>query len=54
MLKNYIKIALRNITRSKVFSFINISGLAIGLTCFMLIAVYVYNELNYDRYLVES
>ena len=54
MLKNYLKIALRNITRSKVFSFINISGLAIGLTSFMLIAVYVYNELNYDRYPTES
>ena len=50
MLKNYFKIALRNFRKSKIFSFINIFGLAVGLTCFMLIAAYVYNELSYDRY----
>jgi len=50
MLKNYFKIAVRNLKRNKIFSFINIFGLAVGLTCFMLIAVYVYNELTYDTY----
>src|SRR4029077_8122857 len=50
MLKNYLKIALRNLRRGKAFSLINIIGLAIGLTCFMLIAVFVYDELSYDRY----
>jgi putative ABC transport system permease protein len=50
MLKNYLKIAWRNITKNKVFSFINIAGLAIGLACFTLIALYVVDELSYDRY----
>lgn len=50
MIKNYFKIALRNLRKNKAFSFINIFGLAIGLTCFMLISVFVYNELSYDKY----
>lgn len=54
MIKNYFKIAWRNIRRNKAFSFINISGLAIGLCSFMFIAVFVYNELNYDTFPEES
>ncbi len=54
MLKNYFKIALRNFKRNKIFSFINIFGLAVGLACFMLIAAYVYNELTYDRYPADA
>lgn len=50
MLKNYIKIALRQLSRNAIFSFINIIGLAIGLACFMLIASYVYFELSYDNF----
>src|SRR5258705_5370637 len=50
MFKNYLKIAWRNISKNKVFSFINIAGLAIGLSCFTLIALYVVDELSYDRY----
>src|ERR1700746_608612 len=50
MLRNYIKIAFRNLAKNKVFSFINIFGLAIGLTCCMLISLYIYNELSYDNY----
>ncbi|MGN6530412.1 MAG: ABC transporter permease [Ginsengibacter sp.] len=50
MIKNYFKIALRNLRKNKTFSFINIFGLAVGLTCFMMIAAFVYNELSYDRY----
>ena len=50
MIKNYFKIAWRNLQRNKVFSLINILGLSIGLTCFMLIAVFVYDELNYDKH----
>ncbi len=50
MLKNYFKIALRNLRKNKIFSFINVFGLAIGLTCFMFIVVFVYNELDYDNY----
>jgi len=48
MIRNYFKIAWRNLTKNKVFSVINISGLAIGLTCFVLIAVFVIDELSYD------
>src|SRR4051812_9473655 len=50
MLKTYFKIAWRNIKNNKVFSFINIFGLAVGLTCCMLISIYIYNELSYDTY----
>jgi len=50
MLKNYLKVAWRNLVRSKTFSFINIVGLAIGLSSFLLIALYVMDELSFDRY----
>ena len=50
MLQNYFKIAWRNLLRNKTFSLINITGLAIGLCCFLMIALYVLDELSYDRY----
>ena len=50
MIKNYLKIAWRNLMKSKTFSFINIFGLSVGLTCCMLITVYIYHELSYDSY----
>ncbi len=50
MLKNYIKIAFRNLQKNKVFSLINIAGLTIGLAAFWLIALYVADELSFDRY----
>lgn len=50
MLKNYFKIAIRNLWKNKGFTAINIAGLAIGLACFILIALYVVDELSYDRY----
>ncbi|GAB3698894.1 ABC transporter permease [Spirosoma flavus] len=50
MLRNYLKIAWRNLMLNKAFTAINMLGLAIGLTSFMFIAVFVYNELSYDRY----
>lgn len=49
MLRNYFKIAFRNLLKNKLYSFINIIGLAIGLTCFLLISLYVVDELSYDR-----
>jgi len=49
MLINYFKIAWRNMIKSKTFSFINIFGLAAGLTCCMLISVYLLYEFSYDR-----
>jgi len=50
MLKNFIITAWRNLKRNKAFSFINIFGLSVGLTCCMLIGAYLYQELNYDTY----
>ena len=50
MIRNYLKIAWRNLVRNKTFSLINIVGLAIGLACFIMIALYVADELSYDRY----
>jgi putative ABC transport system permease protein len=50
MIKNYLKVAWRNLVKNKVFSFINIIGLAVGLTCFILIALYVSDEVSYDKY----
>lgn len=50
MLQNYFKIAWRNLWKSKAFSVINIIGLASGLACFILIAMYVVDELSYDRF----
>lgn len=50
MLKNYFKIALRNIKKNKVFSLINILGLAVGLSCVLLIGLFIQEELSYDRF----
>ena len=50
MIKNFLKIAWRNLVKNKAYSLINITGLAIGLSCFLLIALYVIDELSYDRF----
>ena len=50
MIKHYFKIAFRNLGRQKVLSFINISGLSIGLACFSLFLLYAVNEFNFDRF----
>ena len=50
MFTNYLKIAWRNLMKNKTFTFINIFGLAVGLTCCMLITLYIHNELTYDSY----
>lgn len=49
MIKNYFKIAFRNIIRHKAFAAINIAGLAIGMACSIFILLWVQNELSYDR-----
>ena len=54
MLKNYIKIALRNLFRNKLYSFLNIAGLAIGIACCILILLYVQDELSFDRFHEKS
>ncbi|HTI07470.1 MAG TPA: ABC transporter permease [Puia sp.] len=50
MYKNYLLVAWRNLRRNKLFSFISIAGLALGMTCCFLILLYVRNELSYDRF----
>lgn len=50
MFFNYLKVAWRNVVKGKIFSLINIVGLSVGLTCCMLITLYILNEISYDRY----
>ncbi len=50
MIRNFIITAWRNLRRNKIFSFINVFGLAVGLACCMLISAYLYSELTYDTY----
>jgi putative ABC transport system permease protein len=50
MLKNYLKITLRNLRRNKAYSLINVAGLAIGMACCILILLFVQDELSYDRF----
>ena len=50
MLKNFFKVAIRNLTRNKFFSVINIAGLAIGMASAILILLWIENELSYDRF----
>ncbi len=50
LLVNYLKIGLRKVKRQKVYSFINIAGLAVGLACCAVIILYVTNELTYDNF----
>ena len=50
MFKNYFKSAYRNLARNKIYSFINIAGLSLGLACTMLIMLFVNDEVSYDRF----
>ena len=50
MLTNYLKLALRNLKRQKGYAFINVTGLAVGMACCLLIALYVHDERSFDRY----
>lgn len=50
MIKNYFTVAIRNMTRQKTYSFINILGLSVGLTASLFIAIYIIDELSYDRF----
>lgn len=54
MLNNYIKIAIRTLLKKKVYSLINITGLAIGLATCILIILYVLNEWSYDKFHIAS
>ncbi len=50
MLKNYLKIAWRNLTHHKSYTLINLFGLAVGMACCVLISLYIKEELSYDRF----
>ncbi len=50
MIRNYFRVAIRNITRHKVFTFLNIAGLAIGISASLLILLWVQDELSYDKF----
>ena len=50
MFRNYFKTAFRNLLRKRIYSFINIAGLSLGLACAMLIILYVKDEVSYDRF----
>jgi len=54
MLKNYFNIAVRNLLKHKFYSFLNILGLSIGLSCFMLITSYIMQETNFDSHYKDS
>jgi ABC-type antimicrobial peptide transport system permease subunit len=51
MLKNYFRITWRNLRRNKLYSFINIAGLAVGMAVALLIALWIVNEYSYDKFL---
>ena len=50
MIKNYFKIAFRNIFQNKIYSFINIAGLSVGIASCILILLYIQNEFSYDKF----
>ncbi len=50
MFKNYFKTALRNLVKNKMHSFINIFGLSIGMAVAILIGLWIYNELSFNKY----
>ncbi|HEY1006810.1 MAG TPA: ABC transporter permease, partial [Sphingobacteriaceae bacterium] len=54
MFRNYLKTAVRNIWRYKGFSLINISSLSIGVTCCLIIGLFVWDELQYDRFVRDG
>ena len=49
MIKNYLKVAWRNLTRNKASSFINIAGLAVGMAVAMLIGLWIWDEVSFDK-----
>src|SRR5262245_60165027 len=50
MIRNYFKTAVRNFLRDKGYSLINVLGLAVGMACALLIALYIWDELRYDNF----
>lgn len=54
MLRNFFLVTIRNLLKNSVYTFINIAGLAIGITCTILILLWVFDELTYDRFLPKA
>jgi len=54
MIKNYLKIAYRNLIKNKLYSLINIGGLAVGIAVSFILLLYVYNEFNFDKFNVNK
>ncbi|MFO7843238.1 MAG: ABC transporter permease [Bacteroidales bacterium] len=54
MLKNYLTLTFRNIFRQKAYSFINVFGLAVGITSFIIILLYIQNELSYNKHIADA
>lgn len=54
MLRNYLKIAVRNLVNNKLFSFINVFGLSVGIACTFLIVLNIQDELSYDRFFKDG
>jgi putative ABC transport system permease protein len=54
MIGSYLAIALRNIVRHKLYSFINICGLAVGLACAVFIILFIRDEISYDKWIPGS
>lgn len=54
MFMNYIKIVLRAFRKQKVYSFINLAGLSLGLACFILISLWARHEMSYDQFHVKK
>jgi putative ABC transport system permease protein len=54
MIKNYFKTAWRSLRKNKIFTILNITGLSVGLTCSLLIALYVQDEVSYDRFNTQA
>ena len=54
MIWNYLVTALRSFRRHKLYGFINIAGLAVGLACAIFIILYLRDELSYDKWIADS
>ena len=54
MFRSYLSIALRNIVRHKLYSFINVTGLAVGLACAIFIVLFIRDELSYDKWIPDT
>ncbi len=54
MFFHYLKVAWRNLSRHRLYSFINLSGLTVGMTCFLLVAFFIQYQLSYDRHFPDN